>query len=97
MQKEYSNVDFIREHYPDSTLAVGFDKAIVGYDASSGTVIYHYDVCVSILEQKGMEKDEALEHMEYNVVGSKYGDLTPIFMHTLPFEMKHEHGRARKT
>ncbi len=95
MQKEYSNVEFIREYYPDSTLAVGFDKAIVGYDAASGTVIYHYDICVSILEQKGMKKDEALEHMEYNVVGSKYGDLTPIFMHTLPLEMKHD--RAGKT
>ena len=92
------NVDFIKQNHPDSIIAEGFDAAIVGYDAGSGIVIYNYDLCVDILIESGLSLDEAHEHMEYNVVGSKYGDLTPIFMHPFTYQLKHSHaGKHERT
>ena len=43
--------------------------------------MYDYDLCVAILqEREGWTDDEAIEWMDYNVVGSWLGEGTPGFL-----------------
>ena len=64
--------------------ADGFDEAIIGVGSRCGSddvFIYDYSKCVSILvERDGMSPDDAVDYMEFNVVGAYVGETTPIFM-----------------
>ena len=82
--KTKHKLDFLAECYPDSITADGLDDAIIGFCSASGTVVYDYDKCLKIfMKRDGMEKHEAHEYMEFNVVCAYVGELTPIFIHTL--------------
>lgn len=67
----------------------GFDDAFIGYDAATRNLIYDYDKCIQVILEDFKESedtlelgyDDAIEHMEVNVVGSYMGKGTPIFMH----------------
>lgn len=64
-------------------LADGFEDALIGfgYQHTKVLAIYDYQKCVSVLvERDGMTEEEAIEHMDYNVVGSYMGEHTPIFI-----------------
>lgn len=64
-------------------LADGFEDAFVGFGRRFDKIVavYSYDRCVEILiKQSRMSIDEAIEYMEFNVVGAYVGDHTPIFM-----------------
>ena len=68
---------------PETLFADGFDRALIGYNATSFCAVYDYDKCMTVLiERDGMSYEEAHEHMEFNVVGSYVGDFTPSFVHT---------------
>ncbi len=68
--------------FPEALFADGFDKAIVGWEASSCVVVYDYFKCMNILmERDDMSKDDAHEFMEFNVVNAYVGDFTPSFVH----------------
>lgn len=88
---ESSNIQFLKDNYPDNVYAEGFDNAIIGYDASSGQAIYDYDICVKILMSENISYEDAVEHMEYNVIGTKGLDNAPIFMHILSYEKSVKH------
>ena len=64
-------------------IADGFDEAIIGYCydmvASEDRVIYSFDKCVDILK-RDMNEEEAIEYMEFNVIGAYMGKKTPLFM-----------------
>ena len=67
--------------------ADGFNKAILGecYDitTSSRRLVYDIDKCINILVQDmGMEHEEAEEYFWFNVHGSYVGKETPIFLDT---------------
>ena len=65
--------------------ADGFDDAILGMSTRIGDeslIAYDYDKCIEIL-QKEMSYEEAVEYMEFNVVGSYVGEGTPIFIKRL--------------
>lgn len=67
----------------DTLLADGFEDALIGfgYQHSKILAIYNYDRCVDVLMNRdGMSEEDALEHMEYNVVGSYVGEYTPVFL-----------------
>jgi hypothetical protein len=69
--------------FPEALFADGFDKAIMGWEASSCVVVYDYLKCMNILmERDGMAKQEAHEFMEFNVINAYVGDFTPSFVHT---------------
>lgn len=75
---------FMAEQYPEAITADGLDDAIIGFDAAGGNIIYDYNKCLKIfVERDNMDIEDAHEHMEYNVVGTNLGDLTPYFMHKL--------------
>ncbi len=70
---------------PKALKADGFDDAILGISSRIGDdslLAYDYDKCIKIL-QKDMSYEEAVEFMEFNVVGSYVGEGTPIFIKKL--------------
>lgn len=67
----------------DTLLADGFEDALIGfgYQHTKVIAIYDYNECVKVLmERDEMSEEDAIEHMEYNVVGSYVGEHTPIFL-----------------
>ena len=73
---------------PNTLYANGFEDALIGlgWQHTKLIAIYDYDKCVEILIlREDMTHEEAIEWMEYNVVGSYVGEYTPIFM--MPKEM----------
>ena len=64
-------------------IADGFDEAIIGYCydmvAAEDRVISSFDKCVNILKH-AMSEEEAIEYMDFNVVGAYMGKKTPLFM-----------------
>lgn len=74
--------DHLAEANEDMLFAKGFDDALIGIVQSAGglpVALYDRDLCIAILLSEGMEEEEALEHFEYNVLGSYVGDNTPMF------------------
>jgi hypothetical protein len=73
---------------PNTLYADGFEKALIGlgWQHTKLIAVYDYKKCVEILmTREEMTHEEAIEWMEFNVVGSYAGEYTPIFM--LPKEM----------
>jgi|TARA_R110000787_G_scaffold73301_1_gene163237 hypothetical protein len=71
-------------------LADDFEKAFIGSTISAfnrkQVALYDYNKCILILiNDQGMEEDEAIDYFNYNVIGSWVGDSTPIFVnqHTI--------------
>ncbi len=66
----------------EALLADGFENALVGYtNGYNVKAVYDYSLCVHILmERDEMTYEDALEHMEYNVVGGYVGEKTPLFI-----------------
>lgn len=70
--------------------ADGFDKAVLGVAtrcAHGDVVVYDYEKCVEVLmERDGMTDEEAIEFMDFNVVGAYVGEGTPFFLHRMTKE-----------
>lgn len=48
-----------------------FDKAIV-HQYKNGTLVYSYDMLVAVMMEGGCDSyEEAVEYIEYNILGSK--------------------------
>jgi len=61
--------------------ADGFDEAVIGMDLRTGVLVYSYSKCIEILEKRdSMTNEEAVEFMDFNVIGAYVGEKTPIFM-----------------
>ena len=63
----------------------GFDEAIIGYTRIAGrkdVLAYDYWKCIDILKERdGMSAEDAIEFMEFNVICSYVGELTPAFIY----------------
>ena len=84
MEKTKLTVEEISELNPEAMMADGFDDAILGMCIQFGqepVVAYNYNKCVEILKNRdGMDDSEAIEYMEYNVVGAYMGVNSPVFI-----------------
>ena len=61
--------------------ADGFDDALVGCTYGANVVaVYDIDRVIEILVEEGMDYEDAVEHADFNIVGSYVGEKTPIFM-----------------
>jgi len=78
------SVEKVSEINPKALLADGFNEAILGMCIQFGqepVVAYNYNKCVEILKNRdGMDDSEAIEYMEYNVVGAYMGVNSPVFI-----------------
>jgi hypothetical protein len=67
--------------------ADGYDDAIIGLSEHQPdrevAVVYDYDKCVRIAQNMGMSHEDAVEFVDFNVVGSWVGEHTPIFIRTV--------------
>jgi len=65
--------------------ADGFEEAFVGIGRQFGKPMAVYDrtKCIEILmENDGMDYEDAEEYFQYNVEGAWVGENTPIFLET---------------
>lgn len=63
-------------------LADGFEDALIGFGHrhNQQVAIYDYWKCVEVLIKRDrMTEEDAIEHMEFNVISSYVGEYTPIF------------------
>ncbi len=67
--------------------ADGFDDAIIGVDVNSMRIVYSIDRCIDILILEGMSMEDAIEYMDFNVIGSYVGEQSPIFIYTFNEEL----------
>jgi hypothetical protein len=67
----------------EALLADDFDEALIGLaqhgPASGRVALYDREKCIEILMRDGTAHEDAVEHFEFNVVGSWLGKKTPIF------------------
>ena len=72
--------------------ANGLEDAIIGVGSRINmpdVLIYSYNKCVRIfMEKEGWTHEEAVEWMDFNVVGAWVGETTPIFVHEIPSDQK---------
>ena len=72
--------------------ATGLEDAIIGVGSRMNmpdVLIYSYNKCVKIfMEKEGWTHEEAIEWMDFNVVGAWVGETTPIFVHEIPSDQK---------
>ena len=66
---------------PDAIRFEGLDEAIVGI-CHKGFIIYDYDKVVSIFEEMGMSEEEAVEWIDYNVIGTMAGEGFTVMYRT---------------
>jgi len=64
---------------PEAIVWDGFDDAIIGND-NNGRVVYDIDKMVEILS-KDMSEEEAIEYLEFNVLYTYVGELTPVHVY----------------
>jgi hypothetical protein len=65
-------------------MADGLDEAFLGHGDQAGqtVAVYDYEKCVEIfMARDGATRDEADEHMSYNVAGTYLPGRTPVFLH----------------
>ena len=61
----------------------GCDDAIVGLGHRCGcdtVVVYDYDKLVDVFMQQGMDEEESIEWIDYNILGAWVGEDTPIIL-----------------
>tara|TARA_R100001509_G_C4829647_1_gene202841 strand:+ start:686 stop:946 length:261 start_codon:yes stop_codon:yes gene_type:complete len=84
MEKTKLTIDEIAEINPEAMLADGFDDAILGMCVQFGAeplVAYDYEKCIEILiERDGMTRIEAIDFIQFNVIGAYVGLNTPVFI-----------------
>ena len=76
------------ELYDGLLFADGFDDAILGVARQGGkdyVVCYSLQKMVNVLS-KDMDREDALEYLDYNVLGAYYGDDTPIYVEDLIYD-----------
>jgi hypothetical protein len=73
----------ILEIYPDEQFLKvdDFDEAVIGMEVVKMRLVYDISKMRQLLvDRDGMTFDEAMEYLDFNVVGAYVGELTPIFV-----------------
>ena len=70
--------------------ADGFDDALVGCTYGANVVaVYDIQRMIEVLVNEGMDHDDAVEFLEYNVVSAYLGDKTPLYVNFVTEEIHH--------
>ena len=70
--------------------ADGFDDALVGCTYGANVVaVYDIQRMIDVLVNEGMDHDDAVEFLEYNVVSAYLGEKTPLYVNFVTEEVHH--------
>tara|TARA_R100000406_G_C3038340_1_gene105244 strand:- start:318 stop:587 length:270 start_codon:yes stop_codon:yes gene_type:complete len=70
--------------------ADGFDAALVGCTYGANVVaVYDIQRMIEVLVNEGMDHDDAVEFLEYNVVSAYLGEKTPLYVNFVTEEVHH--------
>ena len=68
--------------------ADGFEDALVGCTYGANVVaVYDINKMIEVLVEEGMEYEDAIEFLDYNVVGAYVGDKTPQYINFVTQEV----------
>ncbi len=71
--------EYLENADPEAIVFDGLDLAIVGFD-HNGLMVYDHQKMVNIFIADGMTEDEAIEWIDYNVIGTMGGqDFTILY------------------
>jgi hypothetical protein len=73
----------ILENYPEEEFlkADGFDDAIIGFEFNTMRLVYDKNKMIHILiENDGMDYEDAVEYLEFNTWCAYIGEKTPIYI-----------------
>ena len=59
------------------------DDAVIGTGSRCGSpdvFVYDYEKLIQVFVEQGMDYEEAVEWVDYNILGAYVGDTTPIIM-----------------
>jgi hypothetical protein len=76
--QKLQNLDLLDE---ETLKADGFDDAVIGITRDK-ILVYSIEKTIQILMEEDMSEIDAIEHLDYNILGSYVGDYTPIFIYT---------------
>lgn len=71
----------IAEINPEAILWDNCDDAIIGI-TPEGQVVYSIEKLWDVFVAQGMSELEAIEWVDYNILGAYVGEYTPIHIHT---------------
>jgi hypothetical protein len=76
---------WVADNAEEILLADGFEEAFMGLASRFGfnqpVAAYDYEKCIDILVTRdGMDREEAEEYFDFNVIGAWVGELPPIFV-----------------
>ncbi len=68
--------------------ADGFESALVGCTYGPDVVaVYDINKMIEVLVEEGMDSDEAIEFLDYNVVSAYVGEKTPKYINFVTQEV----------
>ena len=73
----------ILEKYPDESFltADGLESAVIGVDLKTMCIVYDKELCTNaLMDNDGMDYEEAVEFLEFNTYCAYVGEKTPIFV-----------------
>ena len=71
--------------------ADGFDDALVGCTYGANVVaVYDINKMIEVLIQEGLEYDDAVEFLDYNVVGAHLGEKTRMYINFVSEEVHND-------
>lgn len=74
----------LSEENPEALLLDGFEDALVGIArrcAQPSLAVYNVDLILkTLVERDGLDWEEAVEHLEFNIAGAWLGEHTPILL-----------------
>lgn len=69
----------ILDRNPEAILFDGLDECMIGMD-SSNRIVYCYDKIVKHFINSGMNEDDAVEWVDFNILNLHLGEYTPIIV-----------------
>lgn len=72
----------------DCLTADGFEDALVGCTYGANVVaVYDINKMIEVLICEGMDYDDAVEYLDYNVVSAHMGEKTPLYINFVTEEV----------
>lgn len=72
----------IEEHNSDAIILEDFDNAIIGI-SECGRVVYSIRLIYEKLIENGMNQDNVIEYVDYNIIYTYLGEFSPIYLYEL--------------